>query len=219
MASSGFDLGSLFSAFVGAPVKIKETLPEDIKLPVDQFHYNILVLCDILKDIVTNAIECKIKTDLTPGAIDTYMKLLSGMKTDQKETLILSFINNSKGIWDQIHDKKESSLLAGVKSIFDGSDIPTSQIADITNLITINRTDPATGKSIHLVTPDQMNEIWDNLHGDISVSIRHIYTMRKMKTVESVDSSGVKTQKLESTVFYCPDIKIKPQAAKWKITF
>lgn len=219
MSSVGFDLTSLLAGLVGGPVKISETLPENIKRPVDRFHYNILVLCDILKDIVNEAIKCGIKTNLTPSIIDAFMTYLSKMTDGSKEEMISGFISKSSSLWDQIYDKKMDVILKGVLSIFSGSNIPSNIVNEIINLITANRPESKEEKKIPLVTSEQMNDIWDNLHGDISLSIRHIYEMRKMKVVKSINPEGKEIQKMEATVVYHSEVKIKPAAIKWKINF
>lgn len=219
MSSVGFDLSSLLAGFISSPVKISETLPENIKRPVDRFHYNILVLCDILKDVVNEAIKCGINTDLSPTIVDAFMTYLSGIDDESKEKMISGFISDSNALWNEAYDKKIDVISKSVLSIFSGSKVSNAIVNQILNLINATRPESKDEKKVPLITPDQMSDIWDNLHGDIRLAIKHIYEMRKMKVVRGLNAEGKEVEKLEATVLYHPEIKIKSAAAKWRINF
>ena len=219
MSSVGFDLSSLLAGFMSNPVKISETLPENIKKPVDRFHYNILVLCDILKDVVNEAIKCGISTDLSPTIVDAFMTYLSGIDDEAKEKMISGFISDSNALWNDAYDKKIDVISKSVLSIFSGSKMSNAIVNQILNLINATRPESKDEKKVPLITSEQMSDIWDNLHGDICLAIKHIYEMRKMKVVRALNAEGKEVERLEATVLYHPEIKIKSAAAKWKINF
>ena len=217
MSTGSFDLSSILAALMGKPVKLTEKLPEDIKEPVDKFHYNILVLCDTLKDIVSDAVKNEVKTTLTPSTIDAFMSFLSEMKAESKEKLISGFIKNSSKYWDDIHDKKDGFLTTGLVSIFTGSGVPENYVNDMAGLLSATY-DTKEEKKKPLVTAEQMEDIWNNFHGNICLSIKHIYKKRAMVVEKYTNTEGKQAEKLVATVKYFPDIKVKSAVEKWKIT-